>query len=146
LPDDMSIESIQDREPVIIDRSAVPDAAELDEVGTEAPIGLGVQEAVVMTESVDTPVVERDTIVVVEPVNVTSSASLDEPANAPVDRGGVSGDAETTGTAVRRQNIVNESGWDRDNDANQIDVNPNPPNRSYPYADRAEDERLDAGP
>jgi hypothetical protein len=149
LPDDMSFQDAPDeREPMVIDRNAPPpirSAPHLDDTATgrETPIGVGMQEAVAMTDPSNT---------VITPIASVTEVEMVVPAE-PLMGEGVSGDAETPGTYRPPVNTPTDGGWDRDNDANQIDVNPagtesivettGPGNASgsYGYADKPIDGR-----
>jgi hypothetical protein len=155
LPDDMDFQDGPDREPTITDRSRLNReevAPPLDSIpaASEAPLGVGMPEAIAMTEPATVSTFASADVPPPIPSNA-EVASYAEPANLPIDRGGVSGDAEIPGTAPFTDTGLIDGGWDRDSDANQIDVNPAAamPSESerrssgYAYADNPEDDLQD---
>lgn len=143
LPDDMSLDSVADREPIIIHRDTTPRLE--DEPGSEeTPIGMGMPEAVALAGATNT-----SNLAAGEPMApVVPPQTVATPIARPgidVDRqtdGRYSGDAEIPGNtdeSIQRT----EGGWDANEDANQIDVNPAPStvSETYAYADNPDDDR-----
>lgn len=104
LPDDMSIDSPESREPMIVNRDETttmpPLPLEQTPSAAETPIGMGVQEAITSTTPSSTPPLGSG----------LSPDQIVEPTHKSID-----------------------GGWERDNDANQTDINPS--GSSYAYVD-----------
>ena len=121
-PDDMTIETNpEDREPMVLDRRTMksppsdPTADLADPAATYPPIGTGTDSAANWAgPTASTPI----------GFGLQEAAALTDPANEPIDRGGVTGDAQVAGTAKYSKLKPTDEGWERDNDAHTIDVNP----------------------
>lgn len=127
-PDDMSIEPVADREPIIVNRDEFRQQNP-PPVPADMPLGVGMPEAVALSAATNPSEMASSgpVIPVVSPEAITDGTH--------------SGDTENPGTA-NTANRANEGGWNQNEDANQIDVNPagSPTGSSFPYADNPNDD------
>jgi hypothetical protein len=129
LPDDMGLDSVADREPILIDRDEYR-RQNPPPIASETPIGVGMPEAVALAAATNPSEMASS-----EPVVPITRPEL-------LNDGTISGDSQAPGTTNATNRTI-DGGWNQNEDANQIDVNSAGAkvNESFPYADNPEDDR-----